>query len=303
MTTNVYFDPVPRSNEWDPPDDDSWTADAVERAAREAAAERYAEHISADPADPACPPETIDQAVLFTREENDSAALDMHDVQQGMLGDCFLLAPLAALARFPEGQELLRKAIAENRNASGDVVSYTVTLHKPQEHWLGLAKTTFTDVKVTIDATFFCGHAVARPNGNLREVWPLVMEKAYAHYLGSHNALQYDGSTSHAMEVITGAPSQCIGLGRFAWGYSAERLQSDLTAGKIVTFGTRADIQYDKDAPNLVAHHAYVATGVVQIGGKPYVTLHNPWNAFQPRPVPYDRVRDWFAQVQVGAVP
>ena len=303
MTTNIDFESSHLHPGWDPPDNDAMDADpdAAERAERGAAQQRYAQYLT-NTHEPPTPSETIANAVLFMREGSDPVAVDMQDVAQRNLDDCFLHATLAAVAQRPAGQALLQHAIAENRNGGGDVVSYTVTLHKPEYHLFGLGRTTFTDVKVTVDASFLRGHAKAREDRGQHEVWPLVMEKAYAQYVGDDGHFRGGGFAYEAMEIVTGMPAQLIELGLFH-GYSASRLQSDLAAGKIVTFKTRNEIDPTKDDCGLVGCHEYTVTGLVQIDGKPCVTLHNPYGQDHPPPIPYDRVRDWFEAVSVGSVP
>jgi hypothetical protein len=48
-----------------------------------------------------------------------SEPIEMGDVQQGKLDDCYLLAPMAALANTPKGQALLRSMIKETRDIAG----------------------------------------------------------------------------------------------------------------------------------------------------------------------------------------
>ena len=127
-----------------------------------------------------CVQETIPAPVLFQRQATDADAADSRDVRQGGLGDCHVLAPLAALAGSPQGRALIHNAVVENKNDEGEVVSYTVTLHKPEGHLFG--KTTFQDVPITVDGPYVIGHARLRPGGSQSEVWPLVVEKAFAKY-------------------------------------------------------------------------------------------------------------------------
>ena len=105
-----------------PPED----ATSRARAVRAAADARYQAFIaSGPPANPCldfaapghdydrCVRVPVPNAVLFQREGADADAVDPRDVQQGGLGDCHFLAPLAALASTPEGRAALRPSRRE----------------------------------------------------------------------------------------------------------------------------------------------------------------------------------------------
>jgi hypothetical protein len=165
---------------------------------------------------------------------------------ENQLEDCALMATLAGLARTPEGRAVIENAIKENKNEKGEVVSYTVTLHKPQERYGGLGTKTFTPVPVTVDGQFVCGHARTRTDGGGSEVWPLVIERAFHEYKDRDFGM-CDGDTKHggppmsAMELLTGKEANQISLRSFAGykNYSAQRLQNDIDAGKIVVLDTK----------------------------------------------------------------
>src|SRR5450432_1100136 len=150
----------------------------------------------------------INDAALFEKQPGDVDAVDSRDLQQGRLADCYLLAPLAAIARTPEGCAFLRHAIVENKSADGHVVSYTVTLHELQHGRFGITRA--RDVPVTVDPRFVVGHAGLRLEGSHSEIWPLVVEKACAKYLGGYNQLDRAGSPSDALALLTGRQPQYV---------------------------------------------------------------------------------------------
>jgi hypothetical protein len=244
---------------------------------------------------------------LFRKQPGDVSLIDQADVRQDRLGDCFLLAPLAALTRTAEGRALIQNMVSENRDENGALVSYTVTLHTPR--W------PHVETKVTVAPTFECGHAKTRRDGDSAEVWPMVIEAAYAKLVGGYAEIQ-GGFTGVAMTILTGRSAEWIGLSGLSRGYNAERLKRDLAAGKMVVFDTRDDLEpatcqlppdlQDKPhlqgAYNLYPGHAYVAIGTEERDGKQYVRLHNPWNKDEPDAVPFDELPNWFAGINVGSV-
>jgi hypothetical protein len=263
-----------------------------------------------------CVQDNIRDPVLFQRQATDADAVDSRDVRQGGLGDCHVLAPLAALAGTPGGRALIESAVVENKDAKGTVVSYTVTLHEPQHHLFG--QTTFRDVPVTVDGPYVVGHARLRGGGSQNEVWPLVVEKAYAQYSGGYNKIGRGGVPSDVMTLLTGREATNVSLAapsRWFGGYSQGDLQSDLAGGKMVVLSTKPGIggapgtdaspadRTTVDAHGLIDNHAYFVKGTEQRDGKLYLDLGNPWGEADPEPVPFDELTTWFSSVSVGSVP
>jgi Calpain family cysteine protease len=245
-----------------------------------------------------CGTDAVPNAVLFSRQKGDANQIDRADVRQATLKDCYLMAPLAAVASTPEGRAMIQNAITENKDEKGAVVSYTVTLYR-RSFWARDADT-FSAVKLTVDGLFGDKRADARPDGKLREIWPLVVEKAFAQYSGGYRKIDAGGSPALAMEALTGKPAVSVALDRPP-GYGADRLQRDLAAGKLVVLMTKASIRGD-DPYRLVGSHGYQVVGTEQSGGRLWVDMRNPWGKDDPRRVPVDQLDKWFAGVAVGSV-
>jgi len=310
MTTPVDASTFGRRTEWEGDASDTTGAPPTrdERADRAAATERYDAFLEGSPCHYACQPD--DQVVrpaLFRQQDHDVHKIDEHDVKQNQLDDCFLMATLAGLARTPEGRTVIENAVKENKNEKGDVVSYTVTLHKPEKSYGGLGAKTFTPVAVTVDGHFVCGHAKARMDGNGSEVWPLVIERAFQEYKDRDYGMcngddKKGGPPMIAMELLTGKEAKQTPLWSFAGfrSYSAERLQSDIDSGKIVVLDTKK--QFENSNPYAIINfHAYVVTGTENERGTLYVNLHNPYGTGDVR-VPYNDLENWFSSVDVGSV-
>jgi hypothetical protein len=224
-------------------------------------------------------------------------AFDARDVRQGRVGDCFFMAPLSALASTPSGRTLIDRAIVENKNQRGEVLSYTVTLYKAELHWL--RSKTFSEVKITVDPIFARGHAEASITQDGTNILSVVVEKAYAVYCGGYNRLNQGGLASDAMEALTGKAAESFSLG---WlGYSSSRLEKDLASGKMVVINSRKDIAAGGRS-DLVASHSYQVTGTCRLDGKLCVLLHSPREDDDPKPIPFDDLGTWFARVDVGSV-
>ena len=253
----------------------------------------------------------VEGVVLYRRQGNDVDAVAPRDVRQGALPDCCLLAVLAAMAMTPEGRAALRDAIVENKNDEGHVVSYTVTLHELERSMLG--STSFHDVRVTVDGAYVLGHAYANDDDGPNEVWPLVIEKAFARYVGGYDKLGRGLDSSDGMTLLTGRNATQFSLDwprLWASRYSEGRLLKDLQDGKIIVLGTRtgiggrhgsADILPATGAHDLVEGHAYFVTGTERRNGKTFLQLGNPWGHTQPDAIPVDEMTKWFSSISVGS--
>jgi hypothetical protein len=303
-----------------PPNDGS--AERAQRAAADARLQTYASGTPApddcnDFGEPnydfdRCVDAPVNHPVLFKKEPADADEVDIGDVKQMQVPDCYLMAPLAAISATPEGRALIKGAIVENKDTDGKTESYTVTLHKPESHWPGA--TTFSDVKVTVKEPFARGHAEPRASDDTSEIWPLVMEKAYAEYRGGYVTMARGGSPADAMEVLTGRPATQTALlwpDSGADSFSADRLKSVLAAGKVVVLGTQNTIKGSTSDPkskgggashHLIAGHAYAVTGAAEHDGRLFLQLHNPWNRDDPDPVPFDELTTWFESATIGSV-
>jgi hypothetical protein len=245
--------------------------------------------------------ETVPNAQLYVQEGRDEAAISPGDIKQKDLRDCYFMAPLAALASRADGRNLIDSLIAEKKNAKGEVVAYTVTLHTPSSSWLPGTSRSFTEVKITVDLRYALGHAVARSDGpgGPNEVWPLVMERAYAAHVGGYMKLDQPGNAVDAIEVLTGRPAKNVAVG---WPtYTAQDLQRDVDAGKLIVGISEEKID-GKNPCNIVAKHSYAVVGTVTRDGSLFVCLRNPWHGGEISEVPWSEFKSTFKSVAVGSV-
>jgi hypothetical protein len=246
-----------------------------------------------------CGMESVPNPVLFARQNDDADGVDPKDVKQRSFHDCHLMAALVAMASSPEGRAAIKGMIRESANEKGEV-TYTVTLHVPERQWLGLAKTTYTEVPVKVEGPFPKGHANAREDGTSHEVWPLVMEQAFAKLYGGYEEINRGRSPALALEVLTGKPAESF---RFGWlsSFGPSDLTAALSAGRLLVLRTSPSLPCD-NAPHLVPGHAYAVIGIDMVDGRPCLKLQNPWGFVHKPPIPVDDLRQWFSGADVGSV-
>jgi hypothetical protein len=199
------------------------------------------------------------------------------DVRQGAIGDCYLVAALAAVAN--SNPKAIQDAIKDNRDGT-----YTVRFY--EVGWGGSK----SETKVTVDADLPANYGSpayakstekvdGKPN---MELWPSLLEKAYAQWKGSYNAIGHGGVSGDVMEALTGNRSQysrTSGGGDALWDKvkKAAEAKKPMTAGS----GDKDDPKYKDPKAGVYGWHAYTVLNAYEKkeGDKTvkYVTLRNPW--------------------------
>jgi uncharacterized protein YukE len=139
--------------------------------------------------------------------EGGEGAIDITDIDQGSLGDCYFMAALGALAASDPDQ--IKQAIVAE-----DATTCTVRLY---EH--GIAGPVAREI--VVDKTFLSSGmsgGFASPEfagfgdtGSLGpELWPALLEKAYAQMEGGYGEI-VGGKSLAAFRAITGNPGERIG--------------------------------------------------------------------------------------------
>jgi hypothetical protein len=215
---------------------------------------------------------------LFSTGDDDANSVDMNDIKQGGLGDCWVLASMAELAK--NDPDAIKKMIRDNGNGT-----YTVTFHQqvPDTSLWGLithaTKDSTFEVTVNLDVPGSGAHANQADNS---EVWPLVIEKAYAQYKQSYGALD-GGFPADAMTLFTGEKATFMQTGNV----TADQLSTWAKEGRNMVVDTCGADDAKLAEYGLHGGHAYAVQGVTtDADGNKYLVLYNPWGFDQPKPIP-----------------
>ncbi|KAH8398927.1 hypothetical protein KR222_005072 [Zaprionus bogoriensis] len=196
------------------------------------------------------------------------------DVQQGELGDCWLLAATANLTQEPN---LFFRVIPPEQNFEE---SYAGIFHF---HFWQYGK--WVDVIVDDRLPTHRGELVYMHSAEKNEFWSALLEKAYAKLHGSYEALK-GGTTCEAMEDFTGGVSEWYDLKE-----SPDNLFSilQMSAGRNSMMGCSIEADpniLEAETPQgLIRGHAYSITKVCLIdivtpnrqGKIPMIRMRNPW--------------------------
>ena len=219
---------------------------------------------------------------------------DWDQASQHGIGDCYLLASLAALAHTPEGQAALARMVRWDEDKGAFVVTF---------------QTEDGPVEVVVRDTYDGGLTYPATGAGLFD----IIEKAYGQQFGWQD-LTNGGPGAEAMSRITGGHVDTVYHGRDAAGQrdpmSARewsRLQAAMTAGQPVVADTDIDqtttvTDVNGTSRSVYAGHAYTVTAI----GPDWIEVRNPWGnngypggTYDPSPVvrmsraEYERVFGW----------
>lgn len=190
-------------------------------------------------------------------------AIEMDDIVQGSLGDCYFLSSLSALAENP----FRIRNLFISKKINEDAGVYCVRIcHEGQ--WQA----------VFVDDYFPCDHSgpcFSKSKKGENEIWVLILEKAWAKLYGNYERIEA-GLTREVLRDLTGAPTKVV------WT-DDPNLWQEMMRGEerdyIMTAGA-----IDAEAMNnvemhegMVSGHAYSLISVHVIKGIKVVKLRNPW--------------------------
>ncbi|KAL1123741.1 hypothetical protein AAG570_001514 [Ranatra chinensis] len=196
------------------------------------------------------------------------------DVQQGELGDCWLLA---AVANMTLSNQLFRQVVPDDQNF--------------QQKYAGIFHFRFWQygrwVDVVIDDRLptYNGRLVFLHSSQKNEFWSALLEKAYAKLHGSYEALK-GGTTCEAMEDFTGGVAETYMLKEAPSNLYMIMLKAyERSSLMACSIEPDPNVEEAQTREGLVRGHAYSVTRVQYVeintpttsGKIPLLRLRNPW--------------------------
>ncbi len=194
------------------------------------------------------------------------------DVRQGAIGNCYFPAALAAVAA--QNPQAIKDAIKQNPDGT-----YTVRFYESGN------KNRPVDIKLDSDlyvrsfgGPIYGGSLGGSVEKDKMELWYPLIEKAYAQWKGSYDAIGNGGSAGRVMSEVLGRPQgyEWVSAGNAERLYN--RIKTDIARGVPVAAGTHGSDQAARYTnTGVYANHAYSVLGVEEKNGEKFVKLRNPW--------------------------
>jgi hypothetical protein len=236
-------------------------------------------------------PPTLTQTLYLT-EPGTTSPISASDINQGQLGDCFLLSSFGEEALFHPSA--VTNMIHNNGNGTETVTLYTSANGRLPT----FTTTSFKATTVTVSNVFSSEsvNSAAKQDvvGNQKEIWPQVLEKAVATLDGGYNAIAYGGDPLVAMEELTGHATSYTTPASL----TLATLQNYVAAGDLIVMDTSSGGRLPY---GLVTDHAYMFDKLTGTGSSAAVQLINPWGFDQPAAIPLTRlVSSGIVEIDIG---
>ncbi len=219
---------------------------------------------------------------LYKDSDRSLDSISPTDIEQGKIGDCYLLAPLASMAGTPKGREKIASMIKDNGINTNGSHTYTVSFPGAPDRPITVSAPTESELAY---------YAAASKGG----YWPAVLEKAYGTYLNNESwfpstnpqdaadggsafnagieILSEDGLETKSFEDLSDAEIAVIVRSNLASG-------KPLTVSSLGTWGSLIGGANEMERLGLPRNHEFGITGFDEKTGK--VTLYNPWGSNEP---------------------
>jgi len=193
-------------------------------------------------------------------------SIEVDDVTQGGVGDCWLISAIAALCVRTDLVQKIFKTKSANKEGFYEVYYYEN----------GEKKIMFVDDYFPVISYYGSDYSFkfAKPNGE--ELWVLLLEKAFAKYEGGYSNIN-GGLINNAFTFFTGGVCKYIHDLKSSW----DELCSALRRGNILAAGSKNGRDTDFSYGNIAQGHGYSILDAKEYNDYnkriKLIKLRNPW--------------------------
>ncbi len=225
---------------------------------------------------------------VINSSDTTGKGVEMDDVEQGAIGDCYFLAAIAAIAKSDPAS--LKKLIKDNGDGTVDV-----TLHV-KKHFYSRKKTPHVE---TVSLNFpldSSGTPAYAQLGNNKELWVMILEKAFAQYSGGYKKIS-GGYPGKAMETLSGGKSKSYLTFFRKEEKIIELIKDALDNNKAVTASSKHGNEKKATKAGIVTGHAYTVKSINK--SKKTITLYNPWGTKHVNDLPISDFKKFYRSFQI----
>lgn len=201
-----------------------------------------------------------------------------NDIMQGSLGDCYLLSAFSIVAH--TRPELIKKLFHPMSRSYREDGIYSLMLYSSSGPQV-----------ITVDDKFFAmrnskqslfTRLITDLKTNERELWPLLLEKAYAKFHGNYKNI-VGGNIHTALEELTNGVGTVQNLTdkevqeEFNTGELWTKLQWYKQKNYMMGCGSSPGLDTNASGMGIVLGHAYSILDVAIIDGFKLLLIRNPW--------------------------
>jgi hypothetical protein len=194
------------------------------------------------------------------------------DVRQGAIGNCYFPAALASVAHL--NPQAIKDMIKQNPDGT-----YTVRFFENGNKSRPVEIKLDSDLYVRAWGGPIYGSSLGGSTSKeSMELWYPLIEKAYAQWKGSYDAIGNGGSAGRVMSEVVGRSQGYEWVSAGSEQRLFDRIKRDIANGVPVAAGTHGSDQaalYTNTG--VYANHAYSVLGVEEKNGEKFVKLRNPW--------------------------
>ena len=249
--------------------------------------------------------EDFENGKAFVKGAGDDHEVDPHDVKQGALGDCYLIAGMAAVAR--ADPEAIKRCIKDNEDGTFDVTLFL----RRSRYSMPQPVTRTVDARLAVKASgkpLYAG--TGDSEGGDVELWAAIIEKTVAQEKESYDLISGGN--------INGDGFVFAGVSELLTGKGETYLRTDSMDGddcllhmaialeeKTSIVASSRNLKDDEELTreankhNVYWNHAY-APESVDLDART-VTLQNPWGSNHVQDLPVDLFIKYYKALRVGA--